>query len=129
MTMSQAAATTALSERRFEQPCPIRDVLDRIGDQWSFLVLGALGGGTRRFSELTREIDDISRQMLSRTLRRLEQDGLVKRTVFAQVPPRVDYELTELGRSFLRPLEALVSWADENHGAIVDARQHFTERE
>ncbi|WP_185985702.1 winged helix-turn-helix transcriptional regulator [Aureimonas mangrovi] len=128
--MSQVAAApfSSLSGRHFEQPCPIRDVLDRIGDQWTFLVLGALGGGTKRFSELAREIDDISRQMLSRTLRRLEQDGLVKRTVFAQVPPRVDYELTPLGRSFLGPLEALVNWADENHGAIVDARQHFAER-
>ena len=86
----------------FDQPCPIRDVLDRIGDQWSLLVLEALQGGVLRFNELNRRIDDISKQMLSRTLKRLEEDGFIRRTLYAEVPPRVEYELTNLGRSFRR---------------------------
>lgn len=107
----------------FDQPCPIRDVLDRIGDQWSLLVLEALADGTLRFNELGRAIGDISKQMLSRTLKRLEQDGFVSRTLFAEVPPRVEYALTGLGRSFLVPMRTLVQWADENHRAICDARR------
>lgn len=107
----------------FEQPCPIRDVLDRIGDQWSLLVLGALEGGTLRFNELMRRIDDISKQMLSRTLKRLVQDGFVRRTLYPEVPPRVEYELTDLGRSFLDPMRALIAWADANHRSVVEARR------
>ncbi|WP_102225716.1 winged helix-turn-helix transcriptional regulator [Acidimangrovimonas sediminis] len=109
----------------FDQPCPIRDVLDRIGDQWSLLVLQSLEGRTRRFNELARDIGDISRQMLSRTLKRLEQDGFVRRTIYAEVPPRVEYDLTDLGRSFLVPLRALVVWADANHGTIRAARADY----
>lgn len=107
----------------FEQPCPIRDVLDRIGDQWSLLVLEALEGGRKRFNELMREIGDISKQMLSQTLRRLEQDGFLVRTVYAEVPPRVEYELTDLGRSFLGPMQQLVRWADHYHKVIVLSRR------
>ncbi len=110
-------------EIEFDHPCPIRDVLDRIGDQWSLLVLEALGRKTMRFNELGREIDDISRQMLARTLRRLEEDGYISRAVFAEVPPRVEYALTALGRSFLGPLQVLTRWADENHGAICRSRK------
>lgn len=109
----------------FEQPCPIRDVLDRIGDQWSLLVLGALEGGRLRFNELMRVIGDISKQMLSKTLKRLEQDGFVERTLYPEVPPRVEYELTELGHSFLKPLKALVGWADDNHRVIVESRDRY----
>lgn len=105
--------------------CPIRDVLDRIGDQWSLLVLDALEGGTKRFNALMRDIGDISKQMLSKTLRRLEQDGFIRRTIYAQVPPKVEYSLTPLGRSFLLPMKGLIHWADENHGAIRDARHRF----
>ena len=105
--------------------CPIRDVLDRIGDQWSLLVLEALATKTYRFNELHREIGDVSRQMLSRTRRRLETDGYITRTVFAEVPPRVDYALTALGISFLEPMQKLIHWADENHAAIrVSRNQH-----
>jgi DNA-binding HxlR family transcriptional regulator len=107
------------------EPCPIRDVLDRIGDQWSLLVLQALAARVMRFGEINRAIGDISKQMLSRTLKRLEQDGFVKRTLFAEIPPRVEYELTELGRSFLAPLEALVAWADANHQSICNARRDY----
>lgn len=107
--------------------CPIRDVLDRIGDQWSFLVLDSLAEEVMRFSELNRRIGDISKQMLSQTLKRLEQDGLVARTLFAEVPPRVEYRLTPLGRSFLKPMRTLVAWADKNHQAICTARRDYAE--
>lgn len=109
----------------FEQPCPIRDVLDRIGDQWSLLILEVLEHGTMRFSEIERAITDISKQMLSKTLRRLEEDGFVRRTLYPQVPPRVEYELTDLGRSFLVPMKNLIAWANENHQAICKARGEY----
>lgn len=109
----------------FEQPCPIRDVLNRIGDQWSLLVLEALEQRTMRFNEINRELGDISKQMLSMTLKRLEQDGLVLRTLFPEVPPRVEYELTELGRSFLLPMCTLIDWADVHHRDIVLSRRHY----
>lgn len=109
----------------FEQPCPIRDVLDRIGDQWSLLILHVLENGTSRFSEIRRAIGDISRQMLSKTLKHLEEDGFVRRTLYPEVPPRVEYELTDLGRSFLVPMKDLIAWADENHQAICEARDQY----
>ncbi|NIC04968.1 winged helix-turn-helix transcriptional regulator [Billgrantia bachuensis] len=109
----------------FDHPCPIRDVLDRIGDQWSVLVLLTLQPGTRRFNELMREIGDISKQMLSRTLKHLEQDGFITRTVYPEVPPRVEYDLTELGHSFLEPMQALVAWADANHRTIAESRRRY----
>jgi len=85
--------------------CPIRDVLDRVGDRWSMLVLCTLAeNGTLRFSALKAKIDDISQRMLAQTLRRLEQDGLLTRTVYPTNPPRVDYELTPLGKSLLDPV-------------------------
>ncbi|MFC6673374.1 winged helix-turn-helix transcriptional regulator [Marinobacterium aestuariivivens] len=112
----------------FEQPCPVRDVLDRIGDQWSLLVLLTLQGETKRFNVLMREIGDISKQMLSRTLKQLEQDGYIRRTVYAEVPPRVEYDLTDLGRSFLEPMKLLVAWADTHHPAIREARRAYSQR-
>ncbi|KVF68566.1 MarR family transcriptional regulator [Burkholderia sp. FL-7-2-10-S1-D7] len=111
------------------QPCPIRDVLDRIGDQWSLLVIEALSGGTMRFNELARTIGDVWKQMLSRTLKRLEQDGFVSRTLYAAVPPRVEYALTDLGRSFLTPMDVMIRWADEHHRAICAARRRARELE
>ncbi|WP_035345584.1 MULTISPECIES: winged helix-turn-helix transcriptional regulator [Dickeya] len=112
----------------FEQPCPIRDVLDRIGDQWSLLVLETLSEGTLRFNELMRRIGDISRQMLSKTLKLLEQDGFVRRTIYAEVPPRVEYQLTELGRSFLQPMKTLMQWADAHHRTICEARKAYGQK-
>ncbi|MGO8331006.1 winged helix-turn-helix transcriptional regulator [Rhizobium ruizarguesonis] len=103
--------------------CPIRGVLDRIGDQWSLLTLEALEDEKKRFNELMREIGDISKQMLSKTLKHLEQDGFVRRTVYPEVPPRVEYELTDLGRSFLIPMKVLIGWAERNHPAITSARR------
>ena len=87
----------------FEQPCPIRDVLDRIGDQWSLLVLEALEPGTKRFNVLMRELGDISKQMLARTLRKLEQDGYVLREVYAEVPPRVEYSAKPSSAASAKP--------------------------
>jgi len=108
--------------------CPVREVLDRIGDKWSVLVLHLLAGGTLRFSELRNAIDGISQRMLTVTLRGLERDGLVTRTVFPVVPPRVDYELTEMGRSLSQTVCALVAWADENRPGIDRARADYDAR-
>ena len=84
--------------------CPSREVLDRIGDRWTVLLMGALAGGSRRFTELARDVEGISQKMLTQTLRGLERDGLVRRTVSGTVPVRVDYELTELGRTLRAPI-------------------------
>ncbi|GAA4577577.1 winged helix-turn-helix transcriptional regulator [Planotetraspora kaengkrachanensis] len=103
--------------------CPIRDVLDRVGDKWSVLIVVLLGRRTHRFSELHRAIEGISQRMLTHTLRALARDGLVSRTVHASVPPRVDYELTELGRTLLGPLTALDEWATAHRDDIRAARE------
>lgn len=118
-----------MTQRYFEtgnmEPCSIRDVLDRVGDRWSLLILWSLADGTKRFSELRRQIGDISQRMLAQTVRRLEQDGFLSRTVTPTVPPRVDYSLTPLGRSFLEPLNTLIDWADMHHDAIRAARAAY----
>jgi DNA-binding HxlR family transcriptional regulator len=106
----------------------VSDVLDRIGDKWSVLVVVMLGDGPKRFNELRRSIASISQRMLTLTLRGLERDGLVTRTVFPTIPPRVDYELTRLGLSLLRPVGALGAWARANHAKIVEARREFDAR-
>jgi DNA-binding HxlR family transcriptional regulator len=111
-----------------EGGCPIREVLDRIGDQWSLLVLAALEPETLRFNVLLRRIGDVSKQMLSRTLRRLEEDGFVERTVYPEVPPRVEYSLTDLGRSFLEPMRALIRWADMHQPKVEAARAAYRAR-
>jgi DNA-binding HxlR family transcriptional regulator len=106
--------------------CPLREVLDRIGDKWSVLVISALGDGTQRFSDLQRGIDGgISQRMLTRTLRSLERDGLVTRTVHPEVPPRVEYDLTPLGRTLLGPVKMLADWADEYRLMIRANRRHY----
>jgi DNA-binding HxlR family transcriptional regulator len=111
------------SKVEWAERCPIRDVLERMGDRWSMLVLLMLNDHkTMRFSVLKNAIGDISQRMLSQTLRRLEQDGLVLRTAHATVPPRVDYALTTLGESFMNPMRNLLNWADENHQLVRDAR-------
>jgi DNA-binding HxlR family transcriptional regulator len=103
----------------------VSEVLDRVGDKWSVLVVAMLGGGPKRFNELRRAIASISQRMLTLTLRGLERDGLVTRTVFPTIPPRVDYELTELGRSLLVPVDALGTWARQNRQKIQQARVRF----
>lgn len=109
--------------------CKARDVLDRVGDKWSASVIHQLGGGTRRFTQLLRGIDGISQRMLTVTLRGLERDGLVKRTVHAVVPPRVDYDLTPMGLTLLSTICELVEWADEHTTDIDSARQAYDARE
>ena len=106
----------------------VSDVLDRVGDKWSVLVVVMLGDGPKRFNELRRSIASISQRMLTLTLRGLERDGLVTRTMFPTIPPRVDYALTELGRSLLQPVGALGDWARENHTRILEARVRFDAR-
>ena len=107
--------------------CPVRDVLDRVGDKWSTLVLIALTAMPRRFSAIQRAIPDISKRMLTQTLRDLERDGLISRHVFPTKPPSVEYRLSELGASGLPPLAALVEWAVASHDAIRDARTRYDE--
>ena len=105
--------------------CPIRNVLDRVSDRWSLLILRALDGQTLRFTVLKREIGDISQRMLAQTLRRLEQDGYVSRKVTASIPPRVDYSLTPLGRSFFECVTPVVAWAHANQKAVRAARTAY----
>ena len=103
----------------------ISTLLARIGDKWTVLVVSTLGEGSRRFNELRREIPSVSQRMLTLTLRNLERDGLVSRTVTPSIPPRVDYELTELGHSLLKPVTGLTHWALENVEFIHQAQARF----
>jgi DNA-binding HxlR family transcriptional regulator len=103
----------------------VSDVLARVGDKWSVLVVTRLGGGPLRFNELRRSIGGISQRMLTLTLRGLERDGLVTRSVFPTIPPRVEYALTALGRDLLQPVAALGDWALRNQAKIARAREQF----
>lgn len=104
--------------------CPIRDILSRLGDKWSMLVLVTLyANGMMRFSDIHRSIDDISQRMLTITLRILESDGFIQRTVYAEIPPRVEYKLTTTGQSLMPHIQNLVSWAVEHTEEIMDKRQ------
>jgi DNA-binding HxlR family transcriptional regulator len=103
----------------------ISEVLARVGDKWTVLVVNLMGSGPKRFSEIKREVGGISQRMLTLTLRALERDGLVTRTVTPSIPPRVDYALTDLGRSLLAPVQALGAWALGNRALIEQARRRF----
>lgn len=103
----------------------VAPVLQRVGDKWSILVVMNLAEGSRRFNEIKREVEGISQRMLTLTLRGLERDGLVTRTVFPTIPPRVDYALTDLGHSLRQPVSALGQWAMENRAAMHAARAKF----
>ena len=129
---AMAAARSGIEAWKAEQRaspladiCPVRGVLDKLGDKWSMLVILELSAGERRFSEIKREIPDISHKMLTQTLRILQRDGLVARAVHPTVPPAVSYDLTAMGKSLLTPFSALVAWADANHPAITSARAAF----
>jgi DNA-binding HxlR family transcriptional regulator len=111
-----------------DEACEVRQILDRIGDKWSLLVIALLDRGSRRFTELRREIDGISQRMLTLTLRQLERDGLVLRTVHPVVPPRVDYELTPLGTTLLTTIHSLVKWTMEHREEINNARATYDSR-
>ena len=103
----------------------VSDILQRVGDKWTVLVVGKLGEGQMRFNELRTAVGGISQKMLTTTLRGLERDGFVTRTVFPTIPPRVDYELTDLGRELLKPVKALGEWARANTSRINAARERF----
>jgi DNA-binding HxlR family transcriptional regulator len=105
--------------------CPVRDILARIGDKWSILIIAMLEAGPKRFSELRRAVDGVSQRMLTLTLRGLERDGLVTRTVTPTIPPRVDYELTKLGQTLLEPVMAFATWAEKNSVRVQEARSRY----
>jgi DNA-binding HxlR family transcriptional regulator len=107
------------------EDCEVRQILDRIADKWSLLAIALLEGRTLRFTELQREIDGISQRMLTVTLRQLERDGLVKRTVYPVVPPRVEYELTPLGSTLHATIQSLVSWTERHQAEIAAARAAY----
>lgn len=109
--------------------CPVRDIMDRFGDKWSFLVILRLGySGTMRFNELKNKIERISQRMLTVTLRSLERDGLIVRRIYAEVPPRVEYELTELGKGLLQKIFELAQWASGNMDEIINSRAEYDKR-
>jgi DNA-binding HxlR family transcriptional regulator len=107
------------------ETCPVRDVLERVGDKWSVLLVAQMHGGPRRFSELMRSTDGLSQRMLTRTLRLLERDGLVWREVRPTTPPQVSYGLTPLGLSLAEPLNTLVEWAVQNRTEVQTARHAY----
>jgi DNA-binding HxlR family transcriptional regulator len=117
------------TEVSHEQCLATREVLNRVGDKWSVMVVRYLGDGPRRFSDLRRSIEGISQRMLTLTHRGLERDGLLTRTVYPTIPPRVDYELTRLGVTLLEPIRALASWASENRTSIQASRDRFDAQE
>ncbi|MBG6596010.1 helix-turn-helix transcriptional regulator [Pseudomonas aeruginosa] len=102
-----------------------REILDRVGDKWSLYIIATLAKGAMRFNELKRTVDGISQRMLTLTLRALERDGLITRTMFPTIPPRVDYALTPLGETLLGPVMALVNWANDNRHNIIEAHRQF----
>ncbi len=128
MTMEKVQEGTRILPGNLHVPDECRaisEVLSRVGDKWTVLVITTLGGGRQRFGELRKALGSISKRMLTLTLRGLERDGLVSRTVFPTVPPRVDYELTRLGRSLLEPVSEMALWARKHRPTIEDARRKF----
>lgn len=111
------------------QGCPSREIMQRLGDKWTPLVLLALAEGPLRFSVLRQRIGTVTPKVLTSTLRTLERDGLILRTVTAQVPVRVDYELSPLGRSLLEPIQAIRLWSEEHVPKVLQAREDFDDRE
>lgn len=129
MTTVTAVTETTSSWDPYERGCPSRDLLDRIGDKWSILVLGELGQhGTSRFTQLRERLSGVSEKMLTQTLRALERDGLVLRTVHPEVPPRVEYELTPLGVTLRGPLKALTEWSLQHTTEVLAAREQYDVR-
>jgi DNA-binding HxlR family transcriptional regulator len=124
----KAEQTPSVDAHHDHAPCKaLGRVLDRIGDKWTIMVVGALSNGPMRFNALLRLVDGVSHRMLTLTLRGLEQDGMVKRTVYPTVPPKVEYELTRIGCSLIEPLSTLASWADANLSAIEAARTAYND--
>ena len=111
----------------YDRNCPSRPLLDRIGDRWTVLIIGSLRDGPLRYSAIAEHVDGISQKMLTQTLRGLERDGLIRRTAFAQIPPRVEYELTESGRSLQEPLRTLEEWAKAHMSTVLVSRAGYDE--
>ncbi len=109
--------------------CEVRQILDRIADKWSLLVIALLDKRTMRFAELLRSIEGVSKRMLTTTLRQLERDGIVERTVYPTVPPKVEYNLTPLGNSLHEAVQALVIWTETNQAKIAEARHRYETRQ
>lgn len=108
--------------------CPSRQILDVLANKWTMLVMGALSGGPMRFGELRRRLDGITQKMLTQTLRTLERDGLVTRTVYPTIPPKVEYAATELGESVTALMHAIRAWSEDNINAVLDARDAYDAR-
>ena len=122
-----APLTRMMGKYADREQCPVRNVLDQLGDKWSVLIIGVLADRPYRFGELKREIGDISQRMLTKTLRDLQADGMIERTVYPTTPPSVEYKLSPMGRSFLVPLSAMVDWAFAHFPAVRAARAEFRE--
>jgi DNA-binding HxlR family transcriptional regulator len=122
-------SSPAVSQNGRPAACQVREVLSRIGDKWSMYVISQLGEHTLRFTDLKRSVDGISQRMLTVTLRGLERDGIVSRTVFPVVPPRVEYALTPMGRTLLESIGTLVNWAEDHLGEIQGSRMTYDTRD
>lgn len=122
------AVTVALPAVETDPDCPVRSILDRVGDKWTALVISNLAAGPLRFTELKRRVERISQRMLTNTLRGLERDGIVTRTVYPTIPPKVEYALTALGVTLLEPVQALVGWALDHRSEVATARGRYEER-
>jgi len=109
----------------YDASCPTRHVLDLIANKWATLIIKLLENGPQRFTALQRQVGGISQKMLTQTLRELERDGLVQRTIYAQVPPRVEYALTPLGQTLIEPIAALIKWSEKNVAAVTNSQQQY----
>lgn len=118
-------AKQALAWNVYDANCPTRLVLNRIADKWTVLVMSSLEQGTKRFSTLQRELGGISQKMLTQTLRGLERDGLVHRTIYPTVPPKVEYTLTPLGRTLVGLVDAVRVWSEQHIEAVMQAQTHY----
>ncbi|WP_225849363.1 helix-turn-helix domain-containing protein [Streptomyces sp. HPF1205] len=127
-TAAQRRAEARVAYDAFIAACPSRQLLDRLSDKWTTLVISALAGGPRRYAELARTIAGVSQKMLTQTLRSLERDGLVTRTVTPAVPVRVDYELTAIGRELLPVLGAVKEWSERHIERVLDSREEYDSR-
>lgn len=129
MTPRHTDVTTQAAARLPDQCDAIGSILSRVGDKWTVLIVMTLADGPKRFNALKRAIGGVSQRMLTLSLRGLERDGMVTRTVFPTIPPRVDYELTELGHSLRVPVEALGQWAFAHLAVVARARAEFDQRQ
>jgi DNA-binding HxlR family transcriptional regulator len=125
---TSVAEMDGMCSASIERGAMLRDLLDHLGDKWTLLVVGMLESGPVRYSELRNRVPGISQRMLTRTLKKLERDGLVSRRSFAEVPPRVEYALTPLGRTLLEPALAFARWAMESSVSIAHARAAYDSR-